>query len=366
MIARLKALPAAYRWGVLLPLLLVAVYTSLIQTPRYTSRASLVVERAESVSAALPNLDLGLLNLGSSSVKSDAALVESFVRSRRLFEQLDAELGLVEHWRQSSVDWISRLASAASKEDMLEYYRGMVHIEIDSESLILTLTMQAFEPEFAQQLLQRIVSESEAFINDISQGLARSQVHFAESELERANQRVRQASEDLVRFQGRAEMLSPEAEAQASLQILGALQARKAGLETELSTLRTYLNEDAPDVVALRNRIKATADQIERERGRQTGAENQGLNRLLIDYKEAELGAQLAADLYKVGLQTLEATRLEASRKGKFVVLIDPPSLAGEPEHPDPVRMILLAALSLHLLYFLAQLVWAAIREHAD
>ncbi len=362
----LSRIPRGYALGVILPFVLISLYSLFVQSPQYESHASIMVQTADPMASSLPSLEFGLLDLGGSNEKQDAALITSFIESRRLFDTLNDNHKLVDHWRDRSVDWWSRLPSVADQDEKLNYYHGMVTVKASPETGILQLTVRAYNGEFAQQVLADIVRRTEAFINKVSNDLARTQVEFAEGELVRAHERVKEAANNLITFQGQSDTLSPQAEAEASLQILGALQARKTGLETELSTLRTYLQEDAPDVVATRNRIQATEEQIERERKRQTGTTNSGLNRLLADYKEAELSAELSADLYKVGLQTLETARLEASRKGKFLVQIDPPNLPDEPRFPDSGRDVMLAALALNILYFLVTLIGAAVREHSD
>lgn len=363
----LSRVPRGYILGVILPFVVISIYSVFVQSHQFESRASIMVQTADPMASSLPSLEFGLLDLGGGgSEKQDAALITSFIQSRRLFDELNESHKLVDHWRDRSVDWWSRLPSVADQDEKLNYYHGMVAVKAEPDSGIMHLTVRAYSGEFAQQVLADIVSRSESFINKVSNDLAQTQVKFAEGELVKAHDRVKDAANNLITFQGKSDTLSPQAEAEASLQILGALQARKTALETELSTLRSYLQDNAPDVVATANRIQATQDQIERERKRQTGTTNEGLNRLLADYKEAELTAELSADLYKVGLQTLETARLEASRKGKFLVEIDPPNLPDEPRFPDSERDIMLAALALNILYFLVTLIGAAVREHSD
>lgn len=361
-----RALPRLYWLTVVLPFVLISIYIGALQSPKYESEAAILVQNADPLATSLPSVELGLLSLGGANEAQDAALVESFIRSRRLFDQLQDKHGLLQHWQEDTVDWVSRLPRLADKKEQFDYYLSMVRVQVDPDSGVVRLAVRAYSPEKAQTVLTDIVELSEQFINQVAQDLARSQVGFAEYELERAYERVKSARNSVLAFQGATDSLSPEAEAEASLQILGALQARKSGLETELSTVLTYLQDDAPDVVSLRNRIAATEEQIARERMRQTGASQDGLNLKVAGFKEAELTAQLAADIYKVGLQTLESARLEASRKGKFLVQVDPPHLPDEPRLPQFGRSVLLAALALNVLYFVMTLIGAAIREHSD
>lgn len=361
----MRNLPRSYLAVVVLPWALIALYVLFLQSPRFESVSLLVVEQDQSLQAAV-GLDLGMLGLGLGSDSTDSLVVLEFIESRRLFNELEERHGLVGHWTGPDVDFFSRLAMSAGNDERFAYYRDMVDAKVNADSGVISVSFQAYEPEFAEAVLGDIVESSERFINGISQDLARSQVRFVESELVLAHKRLTDQANNLLLMQQESDVLSPEAEAEASMKILGGLQARRAGLETELRTLLSYLNENAPDVVATRRQLHAVNQQIHELRGEQTGSGAQGMNRLLLDFKEAEMAAELAADMYKVGLQTLETTRLEASRKAKFLVQVDPPSLPDEPRYPDEPRLLAFTALGLNLLYFLAVLTWAAIREHSE
>lgn len=362
----LKLASPMYWFGVVAPFIVFAFYVLLLQTPRYESHALLMVEKDQTLSA-VQSLDLGgMLGLGLGGGTEDALLISEFLQSKALFATLNGKYDLVGHWNSRTVDFISRLPADASAEDQHEYYLDMLAVQVDPDSKLIDVALQAFDPEFAQIVLQDIVASSEQFINDISRGLAQTQVSFVESELEGAHRRLRQNADHLLALQKRSDVLSPEAEAQASMEILGGLQGRKAGLETELRTLLSYLNDDAPDVVLLRRQLRAVNEQIADVRAGQTGGDGEGMNELLLEFKEAELAAELSADIYKVGLQTLETTRIEASRKAKFVVQVDPPNRPEEAAYPDTVRLLAFALFALHIFYFLAVLMWAAIQEHSE
>lgn len=352
-----------YLASVVLPLLLYAVYVGLVRSNGYLSEAKVVVERDPVLSAPIP--DLGLFT-PSGSTLTDALVIKEYIGSRALLEALDAELQLRQHYSASDWDVVSRLDDDASREDFLEFYRDRVSVRVDSDSLVIHLEVEAYAPEYAQRLAQAIVRHADRFVNDISQKLAREQMAFVQNELEGANARLRQASDQLIVLQKKNELLSPEIEAQTLGQIIAALQSELAARRAELLSLRSYLNENAPEVVALRQRVAGLEQQIERERGKQVGRDESGRGDLVLEYQGAQMAVQVATDAYGVALKTLETARLDASRKAKHLVQVSAPGLPDEALVPRRAYSIVSALVLLHLGYFVLVLVVATVRDHRD
>ncbi len=354
---------ALYLSIAIVPLLLYALYIGLVRSSGYVSEAQMVIERDAMISA--PSLDLGIFSMPNTSL-TDALVIKEYIRSRAMLESLDAELDLRGHYADDRWDPISRLDRQASKEDFLKFYRKRVDVRVDGESMIISLKVEAYTPEFAQAMATAIVRRAENFVNEISHALAREQMAFVQSELEGANRRLREASDRLVALQKKNELLSPEIETVTLGNIIATLQAELASRRAELSTLRSYLNDTAPEVVAARKRITALEQQIERERAKQVGIDSQGLSELALDYQAAQMAVKVAADAYQIGLKTLETARLDASRKAKHLVQVSGPGLPDEALVPRRAYSIFTAAVLLHLLYFVVTLVVATVRDHRD
>lgn len=94
------------------------------------------------------------------------------------------------------------------------------------------------------------------------------------------------------------------------------------------------MNPNAPDVVAVKDRVDALTRQLAQEKQRLTGSEKQALNEVNADYQAVQVQTQLAADVYKTGLVSMEQARVEAYRKLKHLLVVSQPSLAEEAEYP--------------------------------
>ncbi|HEY1075272.1 MAG TPA: hypothetical protein VGE51_01160 [Fontimonas sp.] len=351
---------------VLAPTLLAWLYLALISTNGYISRAHVMVEQDSQMVSAGAELALGLLSMGGGKSKQDALLVEDFMKSRTMLEYLDAELDLRGHFSAPTFDVVGRLASDASKEDFLAYYNDHLTVTIDDQSLILSVEFAAFDPEYAQKITQKLVARSEEFVNEVSMELAREQLKFVEDQVEQANERLKQASKDMIVLQRDNDVLSPEKEAEAASVIVAQLEGELVTQRTQLKTLSAFLNPAAPDVVAVQQRIRALEAQLEQERGRIVGRKGSGLNDLMLKYQDADVAVRLATEVYKTALATLEATRLESVRKVKSLVSIDRPSLSDEAEYPRILYWTLTVFLFLNLGYFVISLIIATIEDHRE
>jgi capsular polysaccharide transport system permease protein len=350
-----------------LPLLVVALYLALFAADRYVSESTLAVRQAGSEGMAVPGAAMMLAGLTPPS-HEDTLYVQHYIHSLGLLLRLDSELKISEHYARSRMDLLHRFWRGSSQEDLLQYFRDRVQVSFDDVAALLTVRVEGLDPDFAQRLNKRILEESERFVNEYSQRMAREQLTFAESELKTAAQRVQQAKDQVLAFQTRNRLLDPTYQAQASGALSAELLATRARLEGELNALLAFMNEDAPQVRALRSRIAATARQADAERERGTKASQQGerLSSLAIEFQGLQMQAEFALDAYKVALGAVENARIDATRKLKSLVVIEPPSRPETPEYPRRVYILVTVLAATLLIYAILRLVLATIREHQD
>jgi capsular polysaccharide transport system permease protein len=351
-----------------LPLLLYGLYLGVFAADRYVSETTVSVRQAGSDSSlALPGAAMMLAGITPAS-HEDTLFLKEFVHSRGLLLKLQERLDLRTHFAAARADLPLRLPKDASLEDLVQYYRSRVEVLLDDRAALLTVRAQAFDAAFAQRLTQAILEESERFVNENSHRIAREQLRFAEGELQLASQRLQKAQGELLAFQSKNRILDPTVQAQASGALLAQLESARSKLEAELNGLRGFLNEDAYQVAAMRERIAAIKKQIDTESERATTVGKGGtrLNQLALEYQALELQAEFARDGYKLALAAVENARIDATRKIKSLVVIEPPSLPETAEYPlVAYNMATLFAICV-LLYAIVRLVLATIREHLD
>lgn len=354
-----------YVLAVLLPTLLLALYYLLICTDRYVSEARLIVERDGS--AATSPIALGVLSLGGNQSELDVQLVKSFIESRAMLDHLDQTLALRAHYGSADVDWFSRLSPGASQEAFFEHYLDHISVDFGPAALTLDLSVQGFERDYAQQLASAIAQRAERFVNDIGRGLAREQVAFVKTEVDAANQRLQETSAALRALQDSNRLLSPEVETQSVSAVIAGLQQQLANQRTQMKVLLSYLSSSAAEVVAVRKQITALESQIAQERAKQVRVgPSSSLNQLTLRFQESQLDLQIATDMYQAGLKSLEAAKLDASRKVKHLVMVSPPTRPDASLQPRRFYNVASTFMVLNLLYWVGTLLLAAIRDHRE
>jgi capsular polysaccharide transport system permease protein len=352
---------------VAVPALLVVLYFGVIAPDRYVSESTVALRQAGADSSAVPGAALLLAGLAPPS-REDTLYLRQYIGSLGLLQKLDAKLKVRQHYETQANDPIANLGSGSSQERFLDYFRSHLDVRLDELSSTLTIRTQGFDPKFAHLLNAAILEESERFVNETSHKLAREKLGFAEGELNRAAQQLQEAKAQVLAFQNTNRLLDPATQAQASGALVAQMQASIAKSEADLRQLRTFMNEDAYPVQALRSQIESTRAQLELERNRATGTGRQSdkLNALTLDFQALEMKAQFALDAYKLSLAAVENARIDATRKIKSLVVIEPPTQPETAEYPRRLYSILTVFVISLLLYGVVRLVAATIREHQD
>ncbi|MBK6863103.1 MAG: capsular biosynthesis protein [Ideonella sp.] len=351
------------------PMALAVLYLGLFAADRYVSVSMVGLRSSSGETAALAGM-ASLLSSVSGPGNQDTYFLRDYMGSLGLLKKLDERLGVRAHYEAQLRDPLFRLWSWASQEYFLDYFRSRVTVTVDENSSALLIHAEGFDPDFAFRLNSTILEEAERFVNEYSHRIARENLRFAEGELTRAGERVQKAKAEVLTFQNKHRFLDPTAQAQASGAVTAELQAQITKAEAELRSLRSFLNEDAPQVTLLRAQLKSLQEQLGVERRRSTSGDgdkrSERLNELALEFKGLELQAEVALDAYKIALSAVEASRIESTRKLKSLVVIEPPSTPEKAEYPRRWYNLLTLLVGSLLLLAVVRLVLATIQEHQD
>lgn len=356
----------AYILMVIVPLMFIAFYLLAFAQNRYVADSTIVVKQVGEVNAQMNNGIGALLGVSNTS-SEDAQFLKAYIQSRDLVEKLDKKLELRKHFQGAGSDPIFELHTNSSKEELIKYYNKRVVVNLDESTMLLKISTEGFNPEFALKLNQQILKESEQFINEVSQRVAKEQLIFTQKQLEEASGQLKASREALLAYQNQNQMFDPQAQAVAIAQIVNTLENNLAQLRTEERTLLSYLNPSAPQIVAIRSQIESVQEQIEDEKSKLTSSgRSDKLNRSAADFEGLKAQVEFSTDLYKLSLASLEKARLEAVRKLKNIVVLTSPQLPQEALYPRITYIIISAFLLLNILFGIIMLIRSVIREHQE
>lgn len=353
-------------WMFILPMLLALIYYGIFAANRYVSDSIITVRQAgDSSAAAMTGIATLLAGVNSGS-REETLYLKEYIHSLDMLKHLDAKLGLRKAYETEKMDPLYRLYGGTSQEWFHWYYRNRVDVVFDEVTGLLSIHVEGFEPAFAKSVNAEILAQSERFVNEISHRMAREQMAFADGELRKASERLRDAKARLLAFQNKHGVFDPLAQAQAAATLSGQLDAEIAAKETELRASLAFMQDNAPAIVGLRNEIAALKAQRNIEQEKLASNKGNRLNNLAAEFHGLTLDAGFAEEAYKAALTAVETTRIEASRKIKSLVVIESPTLPEIALYPLRLYNLVTLAVVLLLVFGISRLVIATIQDHRD
>jgi capsular polysaccharide transport system permease protein len=213
---------------------------------------------------------------------------------------------------------------------------------------------------------EKLVLEGEAFMNNVANSLAQTQVDFLEKQVVQMHDRLLSARQTLLEYQNKKGLASPMATAESTVAILAKLQTSLTELQTQKSALQSYLVASHPSVVQLNQQIAAVEKQMLQEQAKLASPTGKPLNKTVEEYQRLEMQAAFADAVYKTALSALERGRIEATRTIKKISVVQAPTLPEYPLEPRRIYNTLVALMTAFLLAGIAHLLWAVVQDHKD
>ena len=345
-------------------MIVVIFYYTFIAADRYVSNVSLSVKSTDGSSPISLSGIESLVGVASSSTE-DIKLLREYIKSFDMLQKLDEKINLRSLYEKQKIDLFFRIYSSTSKESYLKYYRDRIHILFDDATGLLNVAVESFSPEDARIISAAILEESESFINEISHNIAREQLRFAHGELESAKQKYKDTKNELLAFKNEYGVFDPQSLAKTKAGFITEIELQISKKETELNTMRSYLNDNAPEIVALKAELRAHKEQLEKEKSKvASNASQDKLNDVVAQFEALYLNLSFAEDVYKTAITAVETTRIEIGRKAKQVVVIQSPYVPDSAAYPNKMYNIITIFVILTLIFGVVRLVRAIIDEH--
>ncbi|WP_368641518.1 Wzz/FepE/Etk N-terminal domain-containing protein [Castellaniella ginsengisoli] len=355
-------------WGiVIIPMILALVYYTLLADSRYVSQAQVAVRQTNGESSqALPGLAMMLTGTNPTS-REETLYLREYIRSQDMLDALNAQLHWADHFAGRWRDPLYWLSADATTEDQLSFYRRLVNAQFDEETGLLSVTVEALDPGFAQESLDFILKTSEGFVNELSHRMAREQVRFAEDELANAHRDYESQRDRILDFQRRNQFLDAGESARNRATIIAELESRLVTAHAELKALKARLTGDAPAVRTTQTEIRALEQQLAVENKRLLSDQGQNnLNVVAAQFRKLEVDGKIAEETYKLAVVALQNARIEASKKIRSLVTVVSPNLPDEALYPRRLYNLFTLMVVLLLVYGITRFIIASIEDHRD
>lgn len=351
---------------ILILAVLTSAYWLIFASNRYVSEANVIIRKTDTVGA--PSFDLGMLVSGVATVdRANQLLLRDYLLSVDMLKKLDESLDLRTHYSSSDHDFVSRMwFQDASLEWFHRHYLRRVEVEFDDFSGVLRIKVQAYNPEMAQAITQQLVQEGERYMNVLGHEMAQVQVNFLVTQVDQAQDRFQKASQDLLNYQNKAGLLSPQATAESINAIVAALEGQRAQLQTQLASLPKTLDRDHPNILMLKQSLRAVDAQIKEEKLKLATPSGGTLNKYVEEFYRLEMNVQFTQELYKSSLSALEKGRIDATRMLEKVSVLQSATLPEYPMEPRRLYNTLVTLLVALMLAGILKLLKSIVLDHVD
>jgi capsular polysaccharide transport system permease protein len=348
---------------VLLPTLLAGWYYYVIATPMYSTKSEFLILQADNAGGGS---GLGGLLTGTQfATNQDAIAVQSYLQSKDAMLRLNQDAGYEAHFTQPFIDPIQRMADDASSEEAYKTYGKNVKIGYDPSEGVIKMEVIAADPEIAALFASKLINYAEERVNNLTKQKRGDQMKDAKDSFDNAVLERRIAQENLVKLQQQGAVLDPE-------NVI-------ASLRSQINTVELQLLEKELQLAALLDNSRPNQSRVEGARGdvRRLQTQLAELNAKMTDASEGEnslaqqsVNIQMAqADLatrdmlLQSALQSMEQTRMEASRQVRYLTISVQPVASQDPSYPRAFENTILAFLILSGIYLMISLTASILRE---
>ncbi len=363
-----------------LPTLLATFYVYVYASPRYVSEFQLTYQTFDqpgSSAAAMGALGgqssflSSVLGIGSSTVDMSRVLA-AYLVSTDVVQRVDEKVNLREHYANSRIDWLDRLKSGASQEELLAYFQDRVTVDALMGGYVI-VDVEAFDRDTARKIALAMGAAGDDMVQDISNRALKDQVRLAEKELVRTEGLLVDTTLAVTNFRNRYHNFDPQAAAVLLGGVVGGLETQLSTYRSALTTLRTFVSEDAPAVKSLRAQIQATERELADENVRLATPSRpstdkdknpQPYSELVAEFVRLTEEQQFATDAYTSAKIALDAARTNAANKRAYVESFVRPNAPDESTLPRARTIFGTFIISL-LVYMIGTLLMSALRDDA-
>ena len=350
---------------VVFPFSLCTAYLGLVAQPQFYAVAGFTT-RSSQPSLAPETLAAGLVFSASSPV-SENDILFSYLRSQDLVARVDRALNLKEHYSENFLsDPVFLLRSTASIEDLHRYWNRIFEVNFDRTSGLIEMRLRARDAQFAQAVLNEVITASDEKINDINVSAYQDAVRFAQSTLRDAKSEWGEKRAAMQAFRKDHGIVDPTIEIESRMGVLASMQQELANALIDFDELRQTTSEGDPRLRKLGDRVTVIRARLATERAEFYGADGlQGLNfpELVSSFEALSADLEFAELSYTAALAALEAARADAIKKSRYLAVYLPPSRAETSEFPRILETLAICAFFCLLIWLVLTILHLSVRE---
>jgi capsular polysaccharide transport system permease protein len=350
---------------VVVPTCVAIAYFGMLASDIYVSESRFVVRSQDKTSQA--GLGAFLQGTGLTHSEDSVYVVHDFIQSRDALAELERQEKVSRMFESKSVDIVNRFDPFGmdnSFEGLYKYFDRRVDIDVDSTSGITTLSANAFSARDAYTINASLLAMAERLINKMNSRMQSDLIASAQREVDIAKDAAGIAESKLTRYRTSQQIFDPERQSSLQLQRLSKFQEDIVETKAQIAQLRSFAPGN-PQLSALTTRLASLQQQADEQMSQVAGGKA-SLTEKAGEYSRLQLEEAFAEKQLASAMATLESARNEALRKQMYVEVVANPNTPDVPIRPRRVKNVLITFFSCTIVWGIASLLMAGIREHHD
>ncbi|MCE7798397.1 capsule biosynthesis protein [Sphingobium sufflavum] len=360
---------AKHKWFILFvvfPVSLVAIYYGFIASDQYVSESSFVIKAPGQRGTQISSLANLIQTTGVSGSQDETSEVIGYIRSRSALHDVMRRENVRAIYMSPVADRLSRFPFPL-KEDkfdsLFKYYGKMVDVNAAHDSGLVRLTVKAFTPQEAYVLNRSLLDLSEILVNRLNDRAQRQAIAETEKRVAEAQARLKDVRVRLAQFRNSEDLIDPEKQAGAILEIASKLKVERATLQAQANVMQKE-TPNHPALPSIRSRITAISGLIGGQTGQVVGGRS-AIASKLGGYEALVVEQQFATQLLTIASSAMEQARSEAVKQQFYLQRIVAPNVPDLAEYPSRLKIVLTVLGAALCLYFIGWMLIVGILEHA-
>lgn len=346
-------------WTLFLCVVTAAIIVSLIMTPTYQAKATLMpVESSQGrISAALgflQNIPIVGGAVGGALGKTATDKLLSILNSRTVTENVIKSLDLTKvlfkdqrDWKKEIVGFLFPPKPPTLQKTVELLQKKLVKITDDRKGLI-AISVEYKDPELAANIANEYLTALQNFLNSSAISMAKRNRIFLEKQLQLTKQDLKAMEESLKDFQTSKKIAALDAQSEAAIKALAELKTQIITREVHLGALREFATAQHPDVKKIEDELRELRQQLKRlEEGSASPKVQESIGAFLtlseaptvgLEYARKKRDALIQQKVFELLTQQYELAKIEEAKDEIAFQVID---LAIPPEKPVKPKIAL-------------------------
>lgn len=271
-------------------------------------------------------------------IVQDTAILLNYLESPAVIQDLQKVVDLRSLFGRSDIDFLARLGSDASQDDLLRYWKKHAYAYVNPKSGIVELEITAYSPKEAHDLVQLVLRLSEERVNKLSSGMWEDLRISTQRDVDVATNEVSDLRAKFRDTQNQTGVFDIELSAQRISAVLTGIESEIATMKSRRQALSATISNDSPQMGDLNRRIDAAEEQARNFRAQAAGDANKGDTNLAgysTLFDKLKLDLSLAENRLKAALKDLEKVKLVSSLQLVYVDSFIEPTLPDSNRYPN-------------------------------